>query len=119
MAVPGPDLSPSRRRGWVGVQAGLLVSGHRVLGHAEQVGRPQALVSVAAPLRLFLKPAHRGGTVRVACDGASSLGHVVQSLGVPLTEVGRLMVNGAAVAPGYRPAGGDVVEVAAVPRPQP
>jgi uncharacterized protein with PIN domain len=83
------------------------------------VGRPEALVSVAAELRLFLKPAHRGGTIRVACDGVSSLGHVVQSLGVPLTEVGRLVVNGAAVTPGYRPRGGDVVEVAAVTRPQP
>jgi uncharacterized protein with PIN domain len=83
------------------------------------VGRAEALVSVAAELRLFLKPAHRGGTIRVACDGTSSLGHVVQSLGVPLTEVGRLVVNGAAVPPGYRPAGGDAVEVAAVRRPQP
>ena len=83
------------------------------------MGRAEALVSVAAELRLFLKPAHRGGTVRVACDGVSSLGHVVQSLGVPLTEVGRLVVNGAAVTPGYRPAGGDVVQVAAVTRPQP
>ena len=87
--------------------------------HAGGVGRAEALVNVAAELRLFLKPAHRGGAIRVACDGISSLGHVVQSLGVPLTEVGRLMVNGTAVAPGYRPAGGDVVEVAAVPRPQP
>jgi uncharacterized protein len=83
------------------------------------VGRAEALVGVAAELRLFLKPAHRDGQVRVACDGTSSLGHVVQSLGVPLTEVGRLVVNGAAVTPGYRPAGGDVVEVAAVTRPQP
>jgi uncharacterized protein with PIN domain len=83
------------------------------------VGRAEALIGVAAELRLFLKPAHRGGTIRVACDGISSLGHVVQSLGVPLTEVGRLLANGAAVTPGYRPAGGDVVEVAAMTRPQP
>jgi uncharacterized protein with PIN domain len=83
------------------------------------VGRPQAQVRVAAELRLFLKPPHRAGTIQVGCDGTSSLGHVVQSLGVPLTEVGRLVVNGAAVAPGYRPADGDVVEVAAVTRPQP
>lgn len=81
--------------------------------------RPEVLVNVAAELRLFLKPAHRGGRIRVARDGTSSLGHVVQSLGVPLTEVGRLVVNGTAVTPGYRPAGGDVVEVAALPRPQP
>jgi uncharacterized protein with PIN domain len=83
------------------------------------VGRAEALVNVAAQLRLFLKPAHRDGAIRVACDGVSSLGHVVQSLGVPLTEVGRLVVNGAAVTPGYRPAGGDVVQVDAMTRPQP
>ena len=74
---------------------------------------------VAAGLRLFLKPARRGGIVRVGCDGISSLGHVVQSLGVPLTEVGGLVVNGKPVIPAYRPSGGDVVEVAGVARPQP
>ena len=88
-------------------------------GHADQMGRPTAQVSVAAELRLFLKPAHRSGPVRVGCDGISSLGHVVQSLGIPLTEVGRLAVNGRPVPPRYRPSGGDVVEVAAVDRPQP
>jgi len=44
---------------------------------------------------------------------------VVQSLGVPLTEVGRLAVNGRLVTPAYRPGGGDVVQVGAVARPQP
>lgn len=77
------------------------------------------LVSVAAELRPFLRPACRAGEVRVACDGTSSLGHVVQSLGVPLTEVGRLVVNGTAVTARYRPAGGDVAEVIPVTRPQP
>ena len=43
-------------------------------GHADQMGRPTAQVSVAAELRLFLKPAHRSGPVRVGCDGISSLG---------------------------------------------
>lgn len=83
------------------------------------MGRPPAWVRVAAELRLFLKPAHRGGQVAVDCDGVSSLGHVVQSLGIPLTEVGALTVNGHQVPPGYRPGGGDVVEVSAVDRPQP
>src|SRR5262249_60773663 len=59
-----------------------------------------------------------GGPVRVGWDGVSSRGHVVQSLGVPLTEVGRLVVNGRPVPPRYRPGGGDVVEVGAVDRPQ-
>ena len=54
----------------------------------------------------------------MAADGTSSLGHVVESLGVPLTEVGRLLVNCELVAPGYRPRNSDVVRVEAVRRPQ-
>jgi uncharacterized protein with PIN domain len=94
-------------------------SGGAFAGHADQVGSPAAQVSVAAELRLFLKPAHRTGPVPVGCDGVSSLGHVIQSLGIPLTEVGRLVVNGRPVPPRYRPVGGDVVAVGAVGRPQP
>ena len=69
-------------------------------------------------LRFFLAPRHRAGQARVACDGVSSLGHVVESLGVPLTEVGSLVVNGTPVMPSYRLAAGDVAEAAAVGRPQ-
>ena len=57
--------------------------------------------------------------MRVSLDGTSSLGHVVESLGVPLTEVGPLAVNGRPARPGYRPGPGDVLDVAAMPRPQP
>src|ERR1043165_4888116 len=73
---------------------------------------------VAAELRLFLRPGRRGGPVAVAVDGTSSLGHVVESLGVPLTEAGRLLVNGELAAPGYRPRNADVIRVEAVRRPQ-
>ncbi len=87
-------------------------------GHAEEMNQAQALVVVAAELGLFLRPGRRDGPVRVAVDGTSSLGHLVQSLGVPLTEVGRLLVNGEPALPGYRPGGGDVVNVDPVLRPQ-
>ena len=80
------------------------------------MNQAQVVVIVAAELRLFLRPGRRGGPVDV--DGTSSLGHVVESLGVPLTEVGRLLVNGEPVAPGYRPGNADVVAVEAVRRPQ-
>lgn len=79
----------------------------------------EAEIRFAAELRPFLVPRHRGGRVPVACDGVSSLGHVVESLGVPLPEVGSLVVNGAAVAPAYRLAAGDVAEAGAIRRPQP
>jgi uncharacterized protein len=79
----------------------------------------EAEVSVAAELTLFLRPRQRGGAVHVTCDGVSSLGHVVESIGVPLTEVGALLINGELASPGCRPRGGDVVQVLAMPRPQP
>ena len=78
----------------------------------------QAFVVVPAELELFLRSGRRGGPVPVPLDGTSSLGHVVESLGVPLTEVGHLLVNGEAVGRGYRPGHGDVVAVQAVRRPQ-
>ena len=87
-------------------------------GQIGKMNQTQAVVIVAAELRLFLRPGRRSGPVAVALDGTSSLGHVVESLGVPLTEVGRLLVNGEPAAPGYRPCTGDVVIIEAVRRPQ-
>ena len=78
------------------------------------MNQAQAVVIVAAELRLFLRPGRRSGPVAVAVDGTSSLGHVVESLGIPLTEAGRLLVNGEPATPGYRPRNGDVVTVEAV-----
>jgi uncharacterized protein len=82
------------------------------------MNQAQAVVIIAAELRMFLRPGHRIAPVTVTLDGTSSLGHVVESLGVPLTEVGCLLVNGEPAAPGYRPCPGDVVSVEAVRRPQ-
>jgi uncharacterized protein with PIN domain len=69
-------------------------------------------------LRFFLAPRNRQPSVRVPRDGTSTVGHLVESLGVPLTEVGTLVVGGRPVAPSYRPADGDVVEVRPPARPQ-
>ncbi|MFC7328670.1 Mut7-C RNAse domain-containing protein [Marinactinospora rubrisoli] len=73
----------------------------------------------AAELRFFLHPRNRGAQVRAPHDGTSSLGHVVESLGVPLTEVGALRVDGEAVPPSHRPGAAASVEVLGVRRPQP
>ncbi len=70
-------------------------------------------------LRFFLAPRlRREPAVAVANDGTSTVGHLVTSLGVPLTEVGALTVGGRAVPASYRPADGDVVDVRTVTRPQ-
>jgi uncharacterized protein len=79
---------------------------------------PQAAVVIPAELRSFLRAGRRAAVLAVGCDGVSSLGHVVESLGVPLTEVGGLLVNGEPAAPAHRPVGGDLVEVLPVARPQ-
>ncbi|GAA2169297.1 Mut7-C RNAse domain-containing protein [Actinomadura napierensis] len=76
-------------------------------------------VRIADDLLMFLPAARREPLRRVPWDGTSTLGHVVESLGVPLPEVGRLTVRGEPAGASVRPAAGDEVRVDAVPRPQP
>lgn len=87
-------------------------------GMAAGMAGRDARLRFAGDLRFFLAPRHRCGLVHVAADGTSTLGHAVESLGVPLTEVGRLSVDGAVVTPAHRLRGGESADVAAVPRPQ-
>ncbi len=76
-------------------------------------------LDVAPQLRFLLPARWREGMVEVAADPTASLGHLVQSAGVPLTEVGALRVAGRRVPAVHRPEPGDLVEVLARPRPQP
>ncbi len=80
--------------------------------------RQTVRVRVAEPLRFLLAYRHRHGDPVVPLAAGTSLG-IVESLGVPRTEIGQLLRNGAPVPPGDRPAGGDVIEVLPVSRPQP
>ncbi|MEV5568448.1 Mut7-C RNAse domain-containing protein [Spirillospora sp. NPDC052269] len=75
-------------------------------------------LEIAPELLFFLPAARRRERQRIAWDGTSSLGHVIESLGVPLPEVGTLTADGAAVEPSHRPASGAVVRVGPVARPQ-
>ncbi|MFJ6568176.1 Mut7-C RNAse domain-containing protein [Streptomyces sp. NPDC091292] len=76
----------------------------------------EIVVEVAPELGVFV--GRRGESTPVRVDGVSSLGHVVESMGVPLTEVGGLFVQGRATPPAYVPLPGDRVDVRAVDRPQ-
>jgi uncharacterized protein with PIN domain/sulfur carrier protein ThiS len=76
-------------------------------------------VRVAAPLRFLLPVRHRDGDAVVPVDPDATVGHLVESLGVPHTEFGALLVNGRPVPPSARLSPGDVVEVPEAPRPQP
>jgi uncharacterized protein with PIN domain len=77
-----------------------------------------ARVLVAEPLRFLLPVRDRHGELTVPVDAASTIGHVVESLGVPRTEVGELLVHGRPAAFTDRASAGDVIDVAPVRRPQ-
>ncbi|MER7835452.1 Mut7-C RNAse domain-containing protein [Streptomyces sp. NPDC096040] len=79
---------------------------------------PEIRVEVVPELALFVPHARRTGTHPLAVDGVSTLGHVIESLGVPLTEVGALVVDGREVPVAHIPADGESVAVHAVRRPQ-
>ncbi|MDJ0385663.1 Mut7-C RNAse domain-containing protein [Streptomyces sp. G-G2] len=80
---------------------------------------PDIDLTLAPELHVFTAPSKRAAHVPTTIDGTSSLGHVVESVGVPLTEVGRLLVDGREQPVSYVPRGGQSVEVFAVDRPQP
>jgi uncharacterized protein with PIN domain len=83
------------------------------------VNGPRITVSIPAELHLFVSAdRRRAEPSTVVTDGTSSLGHVVESLGVPLTEVGGLSVDGRDVPHAHVPAAGESVEVRSVTRPQ-
>lgn len=78
----------------------------------------EVTIRFADDLLMFLPSTRREPVQRVPYDGTSSLGHIVESLGVPLPEAGPMTLRGARVEPSLRLSDGDEVEVAAVPRPQ-
>lgn len=86
--------------------------------HAGGVERPEIWIGFAPELHIFVSAAQREERSAVRTDGASTLGHVVESLGVPLTEVGELAADGRPVAASHIPAHGEEISVHGVARPQ-
>ncbi|BFV55122.1 Mut7-C RNAse domain-containing protein [Kitasatospora sp. CMC57] len=80
--------------------------------------KPEIWIEFAAELHLFVGASRRAGWSAVRTDGVSTLGHVVESLGVPLTEVGALRVGGVPVPTAHVPEAGERISVEAVTRPQ-
>lgn len=80
--------------------------------------RPEIWIDFAPELHVFVSAARRAGRSAARTDGASTLGHLVESLGVPLTEVGALLVGDRRVSAAHIPAGGEEIAVRGVTRPQ-
>ncbi|MFI1198248.1 Mut7-C RNAse domain-containing protein [Streptomyces sp. NPDC020883] len=79
---------------------------------------PEITLTFASELHLFIGAERAADRTPLVTDGSSTLGHVIESLGVPLTEVGRLVVDGAPAAVSHIPVRGEHIEVRAVERPQ-
>ena len=77
--------------------------------------RPVAVLHFDPALERFLAPRQRGGPVAVPVDRARSAKDAIESLGVPHTEVGALVIDGRAAALEAVLRGGECVEVVACP----
>jgi uncharacterized protein with PIN domain len=64
-----------------------------------------------AELNTFLSPALRGRAVCLRCAEAATVKHMVEALGVPHTEAGQVLVNGAPASMEHLVAEGDQVLV--------
>jgi uncharacterized protein len=77
------------------------------------------LVRLDPDLRWLLAPRFRvAGERPLGFDPDATVAHLVQAAGVPLTEVGRVQLDGEPVLLGARTSDGAVVDVQPVPRPQ-
>ena len=74
--------------------------------------RRTARFTFALDLNEFLAPAERrSGVVEVTFDAGQTVKHLIESVGVPHTEVGILRANGSLVTINYQVQDGDTVEV--------
>lgn len=74
-----------------------------------------AIFEFADELRFFLSPQNRQGTVHLSFRGPQSAKHLIESLGIPHTEIGQVRNNGQAVRLDYQVQDGDRLEVSPVP----
>lgn len=82
--------------------------------------RRDVVVRLDPELRWLLAPRSRSaGERRLPFDPDATVGHLVQAAGVPLTEVGPVVVDGVEATSAARPGPGAVLEVRPVGRPQP
>ncbi|MGW1979797.1 Mut7-C RNAse domain-containing protein [Streptomyces sp. NPDC001889] len=81
---------------------------------------PEIHLLIAPELHLFIPAEHRHPQTPTSLltDGTSTLGHTIESLGIPLTEAGRLLVDGEEVTVAHIPRAGETVGVHPVQRPQ-
>ncbi len=71
----------------------------------------QVEILFRSELNDFLKPAQRGSPIALCTEGHQTIKHLIESCGVPHTEVWRILVDGVPVIFSYLPTHGDILEV--------
>jgi uncharacterized protein len=89
---------------------------HARRSYARLVGQTPAgaapvTIQVRGDLRDFLPARHRGGPITRPVDGRPGVKDVIEAIGIPHPEVGRVTVNGRVVTLVERVGPGDVIEV--------
>jgi len=72
---------------------------------------PSAVFRFYAELNFFLPVTRRYREIAIDFDAHQTVKHLIESLGVPHTEVDLILVNGASVDFGYQPRQGDRISV--------
>lgn len=73
---------------------------------------------VPQQLQLFLKPSARASQVPVVSDTTSTIGHLIEAAGIPLTEIGAITADGVDVPPSRHVPPGTDVDLRIITRPQ-
>jgi uncharacterized protein with PIN domain len=76
------------------------------------------ILAVAPQLQPLMYSKQRRARLERPLDGVSTIGHLLGSVGIPLTEVGELLVDGSPVGVSSMPESGAVVDVTPRRRPQ-
>jgi uncharacterized protein with PIN domain len=82
------------------------------------VAKADITITFDAGLHIFVAAPNRRPEAAVETDGTSSLGHLVEALGVPLTEVGELLADGRPVTPAHVAVSGEHIDVRKLAFPQ-
>jgi len=73
---------------------------------------------VPAELQPLLYSRRRHGNLTLPLDGVSTIGHLIGSVGLPLTEIGAALLDGQPVDLSWQPRGNAAVEITSRRRPQ-
>jgi uncharacterized protein with PIN domain len=75
-----------------------------------------ALFKFSDDLKIFLKNFHQDTSISYSFQGDQSVKHLIESIGIPHTEIGKVLANGETVGINYITSDRDIIEVFPIQR---